>query len=132
MIAAEGRRAGLRVHVWRETELKRRNFGALLAVAAGSRNRPALVTLEHKPRGARGTIALVGKGVTFDSGGINLKTGPSLVEMKSDMAGGAAVAAVLATAARLKLKRHVVGLIPLVENMVSGSATRAGGHRADL
>ena len=126
MIAAEARRAGLRVMVWREAELRRRKFGALLAVAAGSRNRPALVILEHKPRGARGTVALVGKGVTFDSGGINLKTGPTIAEMKADMAGGAAVAATLAAAARLGLKRHVVGLIPLVENMPSGSATRPG------
>jgi leucyl aminopeptidase len=126
MIAAEARRAGLRVQVWREAELRRRKFGALLAVAAGSRNRPALVILEHRPRGARGTIALVGKGVTFDSGGINLKTGPTIAEMKADMAGGAAVAAALAAVARLGLKRHVVGLIPLVENMPSGTATRPG------
>ena len=126
MIATEARRAGLRVQLWREAELRRRKFGALLAVAAGSRNRPALVILEHKPRRARGTIALVGKGVTFDSGGINLKTGPTIAEMKADMAGGAAVAATLAAAARLGLKRHVVGLIPLVENMPSGSATRPG------
>jgi leucyl aminopeptidase len=126
MIAAEGRRAGLRVQIWREPELKRRNFGALLAVAAGSLNAPALVVLEHKPRGARGTVALVGKGVTFDSGGINLKTGPSLVDMKSDMAGAAVVAAVVAAAARLRLKRHIVGVVPLAENMLSGSSARPG------
>jgi leucyl aminopeptidase len=126
MIAAEARRAGLRVRVWREAELRRSGFGALLAVAAGSRNRPALAMLEHKPRGARGTVALIGKGVTFDSGGINLKTGPTIAEMKADMAGGAAVAAALTAVARLGLRRHVVGLIPLVENMPSGSATRPG------
>jgi leucyl aminopeptidase len=126
MFAAEGRRAGLKVRVWREAELRRRGFGALLAVAAGSRNRPALVVLEHAARSARGTVALVGKGVTFDSGGINLKTGPSLAEMKCDMAGAAAVAAVTAAAARLRLERRVIGVIPLVENMLSGSAARPG------
>ncbi|NCC94700.1 MAG: leucyl aminopeptidase, partial [Opitutae bacterium] len=99
----------------------------LLAVAAGSDNRPALAVLEHKPRGAKKTVVLVGKGVTFDSGGINLKpAGSQIEEMKMDMAGAAVVAATLITAARLKAKVHLVGVLPLVENMPSGRATRPG------
>jgi leucyl aminopeptidase len=85
-----------------------------------------MVVLEHKPRSGRDTVVLVGKGVTFDSGGLNIKTGPSLGDMKSDMAGAAAVTATLLTAAALKLNRRIVGVIPLVENMVSGRSTRPG------
>ncbi|MEZ4565633.1 MAG: hypothetical protein R2860_01275 [Desulfobacterales bacterium] len=72
------------------------------------------------------TYVLVGKGVTFDSGGINLKPSASLDEMKMDMSGAAAVAAALITLARLKHKFRVVGVIPVVENMPSGDATRPG------
>jgi leucyl aminopeptidase len=125
-VAAAAAKSGLSVRVMLEPELRRRKFGSLLAVAAGSRNRPAMVVLEHKPRSGRQSVVLVGKGVTFDSGGINIKTGPSLGDMKCDMAGAAAVAAVLLTAAALKMDRRVVGVIPLVENMVSGGATRPG------
>ncbi len=126
LIADTAKKAGLSVRVLNETELRRRKFGALLAVAAGSRNRPAMVVLEHKPRGKGSPLVLVGKGITFDSGGLNLKTGPSLADMKCDMAGAAAVAAVMMAAAALKLDRRIVGLLPLVENMVSGGATRPG------
>ncbi|MCU0539567.1 MAG: leucyl aminopeptidase [Desulfobacterales bacterium] len=125
-VAAAAKKSGLTARVMVEAELRRRNFGALLAVSAGSRHRPALVVLEHKPRRGKETVVLVGKGVTFDSGGINIKTGPSIADMKSDMAGAAAVAAVLLSAAALKLDRRIVGVIPLVENMVSGDATRPG------
>ncbi len=125
-VAAAAKKSGLSARVFFEAELRRRKFGALLAVAAGSRNKPALLVLEHKPRRSGGTVVLVGKGVTFDSGGINIKTGPSLADMKCDMAGAAAVAAALLTAAALKLDRRIVGVIPLVENMVSGGATRPG------
>jgi len=69
---------------------------------------------------------LVGKGVTFDSGGLNLKPGSSMTDMKADMSGAAAVAATLVTVARMKTKRRVIGVIPIVENMVNGEATRPG------
>jgi leucyl aminopeptidase len=101
-------------------------MGALLAVGAGSSNRPAMMVLQHKPRDSRRPVVLVGKGVTFDSGGINIKTGESLADMKSDMAGAAAVAAALIAAAGLNLSRRLIGVIPLVENMVSGGSTRPG------
>jgi len=125
-LTARARKEGLKVTVLGEPLLKKQRFGALLAVAAGSRNKPRLVVLDYAPKGYKKTIALVGKGVTFDSGGINLKPTPGLKDMKIDMAGGAAVAATLIATARLKPKMRVVGLIPIVENMVSGDATRPG------
>jgi leucyl aminopeptidase len=106
--------------------LKKKKFGALLAVAAGSDASARLVVLEHNPGNASQTLALVGKGVTFDSGGINLKPQGSLEDMKMDMAGAAAVAATLITAARLHLPVRLIGVLPLVENMPSGAATRPG------
>jgi leucyl aminopeptidase len=120
------RREGLKIQILRESQLKQKKFGAMLAVAAGSQSKPSLVVLEHKPKGAQKTIALIGKGVTFDSGGLNIKTGSSMSEMKSDMSGAAAVAATMIALARLKPKLNVIGAIPLVENMPSGTATRPG------
>ncbi|MBW1647429.1 MAG: leucyl aminopeptidase [Deltaproteobacteria bacterium] len=126
-VAAAAKGAGLKTTVLDEKALRRKGFGALLAVAAGSDHPPALAVLEHKPRGAKKTVVLVGKGVTFDSGGINLKpAGSQIEEMKMDMAGAAAVAAALITVARLNPLVHVVGVLPLVENMPSGRATRPG------
>ena len=125
-IVSRARKHGLKIQVLREKDLKQHRFGALLAVAAGSRSKPSMVILEHKPAGAKKTLALVGKGVTFDSGGLNIKTGESMAGMKSDMSGAAVVAATLITLARLKTKSHVIGAIPIVENMPSGTATRPG------
>jgi leucyl aminopeptidase len=116
----------LKISVLDEKKLTQKKFGALLAVAAGSQNPPRLLILEHKPKGATKTIALVGKGVTFDSGGINLKPSGSLDGMKMDMAGAAAVAATLITASKINLDLHIIGVLPLVENMPSGSAARPG------
>ncbi|UCD79527.1 MAG: leucyl aminopeptidase [Desulfobacterales bacterium] len=116
----------LKVQVLSESQLRQKRFEALLAVAAGSHSKPGLVVLEHRLPGAKKTVALVGKGVTFDSGGLNIKTGGSISDMKSDMSGAAAVAATLITAARLKTKVNLIGAIPIVENMPSGKATRPG------
>ncbi len=125
-IESYAKKENLKVIVFNEKELKQKKFGAMLAVAAGSLSKPRLVILEHRPARAKRTIAFVGKGVTFDSGGLNLKPTASIAEMKLDMAGAAAVAATLITAARLNLKHNIVGIIPIVENMPSGSATRPG------
>jgi leucyl aminopeptidase len=116
----------IRVQVFDERQLKQKKFGALLAVAAGSHSRPRMVVLEYASRGAKKTVALVGKGVTFDSGGLNIKTGESIADMKSDMSGAAAVAATLLTCAQLKTRLNIIGAIPIVENMPSGRATRPG------
>ena len=126
LIAGVAKARKLAVEVLKEKQLRQKKMGALLAVASGSNNRPAMVTLQYNGGDRRPPVVLVGKGVTFDSGGINLKTGDSLPDMKGDMAGAAAVAATLAAAAGLKLKRRLVGVIPLVENMVSGRSTRPG------
>jgi leucyl aminopeptidase len=126
MIEKAALKEKLRVRILDEKALKKQKFGALLAVAAGSSSRPAMVILEYAPRGAEKTVALVGKGVTFDSGGLNLKPTGSLETMKIDMAGAAAVAATLITAAKLKPAVRLIGAVPIVENMVSGEATRPG------
>lgn len=120
------RKAGLKIQVLKEGQLKQQKFGAMLSVSAGSQSKPSLLILEHKPKGAKKTIALIGKGVTFDSGGLNIKTSGSMSDMKSDMSGAAAVAATLIALAGLKPRLNVIGAIPLVENMPSGRATRPG------
>ena len=126
MIVQQAKKQGLKTRVLQEKQLQQEKFGALLAVAAGSRSKPSLVILEHRVAGAKKSVALVGKGVTFDSGGLNIKTGGSMADMKSDMSGAAAVAATLVTAARLKTKVNLTGMIPIVENMPSGTAIRPG------
>lgn len=109
-----------------DRDLKKNKMHALMAVGSGSEIRPRMVLIDYRPPGYEKTIVLVGKGVTFDSGGLNLKPGGSLDEMKQDMAGAAAVAATLITAARLELGHRIIGLMPLVENMPSGEAYRPG------
>jgi leucyl aminopeptidase len=125
-IVSLARKENLKVTVLGEKELKQKNFGAILAVAAGSGSKPRMVILEHNPKGSKKPVVLVGKGVTFDSGGINLKTSAGLTEMKLDMSGAASVAATLITEAKLKSKLKIVGILPIVENMVSGNASRPG------
>lgn len=118
---------GLNVTVLDEEEMKSLGFGALLAVGQGSTSRPKLVIMEYKPEGKiKKKIALVGKGVTFDTGGINLKPTGSLEDMKMDMAGGAAVAATMMAVSKLKPSIHVIGAVPIVENMPSGDSYRPG------
>jgi leucyl aminopeptidase len=116
----------LNVTVFDEKTLKQKKFGAILAVAAGSQSKPRLLMLELRHKKTKDTIVLVGKGITFDSGGINLKPSASLADMKSDMSGAAAVAATLITLAKLKPSCNVIGIIPVVENMPSGNASRPG------
>ena len=116
----------VRVEVWDEDALARDEFGGILAVGQGSANPPRLIRLEYSPKGAKKTVALVGKGVTFDSGGLSLKPPKAMETMKCDMSGAAAVIAAVAAIARLKLKVHVVGWIPTVENMPGGHAQRPG------
>ena len=125
-IAVLAREQGLKTTVWDEKALAENAFGALLAVGQGSMATPRLAVLEYRAEGASKTVCLVGKGVTFDSGGLNLKVGGSMEGMKMDMAGAAAVAATLISVAKLKLKINVVGILPIVENMPSGGAIRPG------
>jgi leucyl aminopeptidase len=126
MLVSEAKKAKLKTHVLSDKELRQGKYGAILAVGEGSQDKPRLVEMVYAPRGAKKTIALIGKGVTFDTGGINLKPGSGIEDMKIDMSGAAAVAGALLAMARLKPTVRVVGVIPIVENMPSGTATRPG------
>jgi leucyl aminopeptidase len=122
-----GRKSGFAVKVSDEKEIGRLKMGGVLAVAKGSDRPPRFIVMEHN-RGKRSlpTIVLVGKGVTFDAGGISIKPAAGMGEMKMDMAGAAAVIATMQAVARLKLPLHVVGLVPSVENLLGGKAMKPG------
>ncbi|MGK5672517.1 leucyl aminopeptidase family protein [Micromonospora sp. URMC 106] len=107
-------------------ELAAEGFGGILAVGAGSASGPRLVELDWRPAGARTHVVLVGKGITFDTGGISIKPVPAMKLMRKDMAGAAAVVAATLGAAALRLPVRVTTLAPLAENMLSGSAFRPG------
>ena len=123
---SEATAAGLGVSVWDEARIREERFGGVLAVSAGSDQPPAFVVLEHRQGGDRPTFALVGKGVTFDSGGLSLKPTASMEDMKSDMTGAAVVLATMTAAARLKLPVNLVGTMVLTENMTGGRAMKLG------
>jgi leucyl aminopeptidase len=126
---AKGYRS-LRVRVLDEPAIRREKMGCLLAVSQGSAQPPRFVVIEHTGSGKAGAsahpIVLVGKGVTFDTGGISLKDPPTMDEMKFDMSGAAAVIASLTLAAALDLPLRVVGLVAAVENMPDGKAIKPG------
>jgi leucyl aminopeptidase len=121
---AAAKRPGLTVRVRSGAELDR--FGGLRAVGGGSKFPPCLVELTWHPAGAGRHVVLVGKGITFDSGGLSIKTRAQMKLMKIDMGGAAAVAAAILGAADLHLPVRVTALLPLAENAVSGSAYRPG------
>lgn len=118
---------GLECEIWDQPRLVQERMRAMLAVSQGSPQPPRMVRLTHKGGSAdQPTIALVGKGVTFDSGGLSLKPTDSMITMKCDMAGAATVLATMVTIAQLKLPVNVVGLMGLVENMIGGNAFKLG------
>ena len=121
-----GAEHGLTVEVLDETALARQSFGGILGVGQGSERPPRLVRVAYVHPAATTTLALVGKGITYDSGGISLKPVGSNEIMKRDMAGAAAVLAAVLAVARLGLRINVTGWLALAENMPSGSATRPG------
>lgn len=110
--------------VWDEKRLAEEGFGGILGIGQGSSRPPRLVRLSYSPAEAQGHIALVGKGITFDTGGISLKPAASMMTMKSDMTGAATVAAVVAAVARLQLPIKVTGWLAVAENMPSATAIR--------
>jgi leucyl aminopeptidase len=120
------RHASLSVRVLDEAAIRREKMGCLLAVAQGSHQPPRFIMLEYRAGKKAPPIVLVGKGVTFDSGGISLKDPPGMDEMKFDMSGAAAVIAAMTLAAQLRLPLHLVGLIAAVENMPGGRAVKPG------
>lgn len=117
---------GLEAQVWDEAQLAADGFGAIVAVGQGSERGPRLLRVAYRPEGATHHIALVGKGITYDTGGLSLKPAGSMLGMKSDMAGAASVLSVLRAAAELALNVSVTAWLPLAENMPSGRATRPG------
>lgn len=118
--------AGLAVTVFDRKSIEKMEMGGLLAVSRGSVEEPRFVVMEHKPKKARKTVCLVGKGITFDSGGISIKPAERMEEMKFDMAGAAAVVATMLAVAKLEIDVHVVGIIAATENLPSGSAYKPG------
>jgi leucyl aminopeptidase len=123
------RRSGLRCRVLVPRDIERLRLGALLAVARGSAEPPRVVHLSYKPARVRGKvprILLVGKGVTFDSGGLDIKTAEGMLTMKADMSGAAAVLSVMKELASLGCRAEVHGLLGLVENMCGGAAYKPG------
>ncbi len=118
---------GLAIEVWDEKRLLQEGCRAILAVGAGSSRPPRLVILRHdggKPGEA--PLAIVGKGVTFDSGGLSIKPSDSMADMKCDMAGAATVLGTMMAIAKMKVNRNVIGFCGLAENMISGDAYKLG------
>jgi leucyl aminopeptidase len=122
-----GRKSGIAVTVLERADMQKLGMGSLLSVSAGTRQPPKFIAMEYRAgKKADAPVVLVGKGVTFDSGGISLKPGEGMDEMKYDMCGAASVLGTLQAIAAMKLPINVVGLIPTVENMPGGAATRPG------
>jgi leucyl aminopeptidase len=118
---------GLTCTVFDEKQLKQKGMGGILAIGSGSVNKPRLIVLKYNCGKAKAkTVALVGKAITFDSGGISIKPSQGMEDMKFDKSGGVAVMPVMKAAAQLKLSVNVLGLIPSAENMPSGSSVRPG------
>ncbi len=122
-----GEKYGIKVNVLDEKEIQELKMGGILGVSKGSSEKPKFIIMEYL-RGGRGEkpVVLVGKGVTFDTGGLNLKTENGIYEMHMDMSGGSAVIHTLVALGRLRVKKNIVGLIPAVENMPSGSSYHPG------
>ncbi len=136
-LAAEARKIaredGLRVRVLERRAMEKLGMGALLGVARGSHEPPKFIILEYRRHGParrngrnRRPIVLVGKTITFDTGGISLKPAENMEQMKADMTGGAEVLAVVRAAARLRLPLHLIGILPATENMPGGRAIKPG------
>jgi leucyl aminopeptidase len=118
-------RSGLECTVIERAEAERLGMGSYLSVAAGSHQPPKFIVLRYRANGGR-PIGLVGKGITFDTGGISLKPGAGMESMKGDMSGAAAVLGAMQAIAQLKPNVHVLGIAPCTENMPGGSATKPG------
>ncbi|GGS40768.1 MULTISPECIES: leucyl aminopeptidase [Actinokineospora] len=124
--AALGRAAGLTVEVLDEKALRKNGYGGIIGVGGGSARPPRLVRLTWKGARAKAKVALIGKGITFDTGGISIKPAASMDQMTSDMSGAAAVVATVVLAAKLKYPLEVTATVPMAENMPSGDAYRPG------
>ena len=117
---------GIDITVYDRDEIEAERFGGLLAVSLGATNPPRMVVMDYRPDGAEKTLALVGKGIVFDSGGLSIKPASGMETMKTDMSGAAAVFGTMRAIATLGLKVNVMGITPLTENMTGGAAQRPG------
>src|SRR5438093_1491914 len=117
---------GFTLTVLDRAKLEQEGMGALLAVAQGSDQEPRFIVLEHRGGGGAPPVALIGKGVTFDSGGISIKPAQNMEDMKFDMSGAAAVLGTFETVGLLQPKVNVLGVIPSTENLPSGHAVKPG------
>jgi leucyl aminopeptidase len=121
-----GEAAGLDIEILDEAAIRDRELGGLLGVNRGSDNPPRLIILRHRPDEPRGHLAIVGKGITFDAGGLSIKTGDGMKTMKDDMAGGAAVIAAMGAVPTVAPDLAVSAFVPATDNMLGGDATRPG------
>ncbi len=119
--------AGVKLTVWDEKRIAKEKLGGVMAVNQGSTHPARFLTIDYKPTGKPlANVALVGKGITFDSGGLSIKTSTGMMTMKVDMTGGAVVLAVMSLLPALGVKTAVTGYIPLTDNMINGDAIRPG------
>jgi len=130
-ISAKLKKQGIKVRVFDEKEIQKRKMGGLWAIGMGSDNPPRFIVIEYNGASKNNNkkqkkIALVGKGITFDTGGISLKPAADMAEMKGDMSGAAAVAGAILAASLEKLQVNIIGIIPSAENMPSGKSVRPG------
>jgi leucyl aminopeptidase len=117
---------GLECEIFGPDWLKQKGMGGVLGVAAGSAQEPRFIVLRYQGAGDEKPLALVGKGITFDTGGISIKPAAGMWEMKGDMSGGASVISAMGAIGRLKPPINVIGIVPATENMPSGTATKPG------
>ncbi len=127
-IREKAEEAGLSAEVWDVERLERERLGGVLGVGRGSANEPCLLRLEYVPEGGGDSapVCLAGKGVVFDSGGLSLKPADGMETMKTDMSGAAAVCAAMTALPKIGVRVRVVGFVPFVENLPSGTATKPG------
>ncbi len=126
-IKSLSKKCGIKTTILKKKEIETKKMGGLLAVSQGSNVPPRFVIMEYNiDKIEYDTIVLVGKGITFDSGGISLKPSQNMAEMKMDMSGAAAVAGAMEAVSKLKLPLRIIGLLPLTENMPGGSAQKPG------
>ncbi len=124
---AIARKVGLKSRVWTEAEIKKQRLGGLLGVNRGSTNPPRYVELTYEPEGdPAATLALVGKGITFDAGGLSIKTAQGMMAMKMDMCGAAAIIGAMSVLPAVGAAVRVKGYLPMTDNMLGGDATRPG------
>lgn len=122
----ELQKSGVKVKVFNKNELKKMNMTGILAVGSSSENPPCLIEMHYKPRKVKKKIALVGKGITYDSGGLSIKPTSGMTDMMADMAGAGSVIGTVLAVAKNKLPVEIIAMVPAAENMISGSSYKPG------